>query len=262
MGASFERIIIIMLENSTRQDVLSNTYMRKLRKKGVSLANAYGVTHSSQPNYIASTGGDTLGFLDDTPGYAKWIYSKPSDDPQPPPVNHIADLLEAQGLTWKNYAEDMPVGYTAECAKYYHGYTAECAKLYPGILPIPSATPSFLPTTPPIPPDQGHFARKHVPFLSYPNVVTNPDRLANIVHADQFEKDLNAGTLPHYSWYTPNMIHDGHSLTADQKKADPKDTNRHTNIANIATFLEGFLGEDPVAKFPAGTLIVVTFDEA
>src|SRR5262245_57560355 len=39
MGAAFERIVIVMLENSTRENVLANPYMRSLREKGVFLAN-------------------------------------------------------------------------------------------------------------------------------------------------------------------------------------------------------------------------------
>jgi acid phosphatase len=72
MGKAFDRIVIVMLENSTRANVLANPYMRALREKGVFLANSFGVTHTSQPNYILSIGGDTLGIVDDTPGYVRW----------------------------------------------------------------------------------------------------------------------------------------------------------------------------------------------
>jgi acid phosphatase len=235
MGIAFERIVIVMLENSTRANVLANPYMRGLRRKGVFLANSLGVTHSSQPNYILSIGGDTFGIVDDTPGYVKWIYS---NSPEAPPVTSIVDLLEAQGLTWKAYAEDL----SPEDATLTHAY-------------IPQCSPQPPPGTPP-------FARKHVPFLSYPAITSNPDRLARIVNAKQFEIDLASGELPVYSWYTPNLINDGHSLSATEQKFDPRDHDRHVNIDNIACFLCRFLGEDPIAKFPPETLLYITFDEA
>jgi hypothetical protein len=232
MGMAFERIIIVMLENSTRSNVLANPYMNALRRQGVFLSNSRGVTHSSQPNYIVSVGGDSFGLYDDSPGYAQWIYEGGSY-----PITTIADLLEAKRLTWRNYAEDLPPGYTEQAAGGYPG------------IPI---TPNKFP----------YFARKHVPFLSFPGIVTVPERLANIVDGSQFEQDLQAGNLPNYSWYTPNLINDGHDITPDQEKIDVNDANRHVNIENIAAFLQKFLSDDPISKFPPETLIVITFDEA
>ncbi len=234
MAQAFERIVIVMLENALRSKVLDNSYMAALREKGVFLQNSYGVTHSSQPNYIASTGGDTFGLFDDTPGYAQWIYET---GPDYPPVTSIVDLIENKGLDWKAYAEDL----------------SEDNK---PLLEHPYAP------FPPIPADVFPFARKHVPFLSYPNISSSEQRLAKIVNAEQFESDLAAGNLPHYSWYTPNLINDGHSLSSSQQRIDPTDENRSTNIDNVAAFLQDFLGDDPVCKFPAGTLIAITFDEA
>lgn len=228
MGIAFERIAIVMLENSTRANVLANPYMNALLTKGVFLSGSTGVTHPSQPNYILSIGGDTFDICDDSPGYVKWLDASTS------PISNIVDLLEAQSLTWRCYAEDLPEGYIAATADGY-------------------------PDT--IPPDEGYFARKHVPFLSYPNIVTNPERLANIVDATQFEQDLANGDLPNYIWYTPNLIDDGHSLTPEQEAEDPDNSNGHVNIENIAAFLSTFLGDDPVSKFPPETLIVITFDE-
>lgn len=230
MGIAFEHVVILMLENSTRANVLANPYMRALRRKGVFLANAFGVTHPSQPNYILSIGGDTFGITSDTPGYVQ--SSNPAQ-----PVTSIVDLLEAQGLTWKAYAENLGPG------------DATLTPVNPPASPQP-----FGGTSP--------FARKHVPFLSYPSITSNPDRLARIVEASQLEIDLANGTLPAYSWYTPNLINDGHSLSAAEGRYDPGDQDRHVNIDNIARFLRGFLGDDPIAKFPAETLIYITFDEA
>ena len=233
MGLAFEKIVIVMLENSIRSNVLDNAYMSALRRKGVFLSNSYGVTHSSQPNYIVSVAGDNMGFTNDDSGYVQWIYET---GPGVPPVTSIVDLLEAQGLTWRSYAEDLPPDYKKD------------------IITSPPYTP--------IPSNQGYFARKHVPFLSFPNIISAPERLANIVDAAQFEVDLADKNLPHYNWYTPNLINDGHTLTPEQQANDPHDTDRHTNITNIEAFLKGFLSDDPIAKFPPETLIVITFDEA
>ncbi|MCA8994654.1 MAG: hypothetical protein KDA88_21940 [Planctomycetaceae bacterium] len=246
MGKSFDRVVIVMVENALRANVLKNEYMNSLLECGVFLENSYGVTHSSQPNYIASVGGDTFGICDDAPNYAHWLYTPPGHM-----VTSIVDLLEAKSLTWKSYAEDIPDDYNEQ--------NAQCLTANQGKLPsqwtFPYGTQSEQHQIFP-------FARKHVPFLSFPNIISNADRSSCIVNASEFATDLANGTLPNYSWYTPNLINDGHSLSDTEKKADPLDQNRAVNIDNIANFLQSFLGDNPVEKFPPRTLIVVTFDEA
>ena len=264
MGKVFERVITVFLENSMRSSVLANPYINSLRKKGVFMTNAQGVTHPSQPNYIASIAGDTMGIVDDDAHYMDWYWLTPDSEQGrdtgsyryhqegfSPPT--IVDLLEASNLSWKCYAEDLPPD-----AEYKDKLQYDMSK-------SPSENLAN------VPPDSGLFpyARKHVPFLSFPSIVSNPDRLARIVNAEEFEKDLcnteDPGQLPHYSFYVPNLLNDGHNVTKDiyRPAANNVDLGPNTpNLDNIANFLESFLGDDPVSKFPPETLIVLTFDEA
>jgi acid phosphatase len=163
--------------------------------------------------------------VDDTPGYVRW--SRPEAPGEGPPVKSIVDLLENLGFTWKAYAENLGS---------YDKMSLDGGK--------------------------GLFARKHVPFLSFPTIINNPERRARIVDGSELEADLVNGTLPHYSWYTPNLINDGHNISEKEGRYDPGDSNRHVNIDNIASFLRQFLSDDPISKFPSGTLIYITFDEA
>ncbi|KAI8825941.1 phosphoesterase family-domain-containing protein [Fimicolochytrium jonesii] len=122
---------------------------------------------------------------------------------------NLVDLLEAGGISWKTYQE-----------------------LYPGNC-FAGAT-------------SGKYARKHNPFISMDNVRNNPTRCAKIVEAGQFQKDLDAGTLPQFMFYTPDLNNDGH------------DTSPET----AAAFATKFLG--PLLKNPTfmkNTLVVVTWDE-
>jgi len=60
-----------------------------------------GITHPSEPNYVASVSGDTQGVTDDS---FNAIDSS---------VKTVVDLLEAKGISWGEYQEDMPsTGYT------------------------------------------------------------------------------------------------------------------------------------------------------
>jgi hypothetical protein len=206
---AFDRVFIIVFENQTETNVLENPFMRDLATKGVRLSNYFGVTHPSQPNYIASIGG--LPFVTDD--------HCPTNLPQ----TNLVDLLEAKGVTWKAYMEDLPVDDKAICKSKN--------KLY---------------------------FRKHNPFVSFDNIRNNPERLANVVNAKQLQIDVDNNALPQYCWYTPNIQNDGHS---PPHSFQPFSRVRSVNF--LAKYLEKFLGPllaNP--KFTKGTLIVVTFDES
>jgi hypothetical protein len=64
--------------------------------QGITLTNYRAITHPSQPNYIAAAGGSTNGFTSDTTGTIDQS------------VKTIVDLLEAKGISWSEYEEDMP----------------------------------------------------------------------------------------------------------------------------------------------------------
>jgi len=197
--------------------------------------------------------------VDDKNHYVNWFYGRPIQPGYSLP--NVTDLLEAHNLSWKAYAEDLTDDYKAqlpehlqksvEAVMYNHKHKHD---------------EGFQPKTKPNWPEEKFpFTRRHVPFLSFPSIVSNPKRLAKVVNANEFEEDLKNGTLPHYSFYTPNLINDGHSLPDGSfvEKKFYKDLGGDTaQIDQVAAFLKGFLGDDPIAKFPPETLIVITFDEA
>lgn len=264
MAKAFERVVIVMLENTMRASALANPYLNRLRKKGVFLTNAQGVTHPSQPNYMCMVSGDTVGIVDDNNHYVNWFAGHPVEEGYSLP--NITDVLEAHNLSWKCYAEDLTDEYKAQLPIHL----VETIKVVEENKVIKkenkdNGTDNPLKPTPDWPTETFPFTRRHVPFLSFPGIVGNPKRFAKVVNADQFEEDLKNGTLPHYSLYVPNLINDGHTLPNGHyvDKAFYKDLGGDTaQIDQIAAFLNCFLGDDPVNKFPPETLIVLTFDEA
>eukprot|EP01123_Difflugia_compressa_P015163 TRINITY_DN8385_c0_g1_i1.p1 TRINITY_DN8385_c0_g1~~TRINITY_DN8385_c0_g1_i1.p1 ORF type:complete len:272 (+),score=45.41 TRINITY_DN8385_c0_g1_i1:96-911(+) len=123
------------------------------------------------------------------------------------PYTNLVDLFDAQGITWKGYDENLP----GEC---YSGTSS------------------------------GKYYRKHNPFISFDNIRKNATRCARIVDSKVLDTDLAQGTLPQYSYFTPNIDDDAHD----------------TSIAFAGVWLNGFL-TPRLAKFPTGTLFVVTWDE-
>ena len=86
---------------------------------------------------------------------------------------NLADTLEQAHLTWKVYAEGLP---------------------------RPGWTGGF----------SGRYAKKHVPFLYFRDIVSKPARLKHIVPLRQFSRDLAVALLPSFSLIVPDLCHDMH----------------------------------------------------
>jgi hypothetical protein len=137
----------------------------------------------------------------------------------------IADLLD-----WKNYAENYPTG-----------------------------------VQPYLEDDEGEYARKHVPFLSfdkiqresYRNVVsvdTKDPHNAFVTAIEMFRKDPKKFPLPRYMFYTPNLDNDGHDPFYYPGRGLQKASRW------LETFFRTWFPLDQ--KDMNGTLVIVTFDES
>jgi hypothetical protein len=76
--------------------VVADGDMKEIAKQGVLLTEFYGLTHPSQPNYVASVGGDYFGLNHD--GFVKI----------PANVSTLVDLLDTKNIDWRGYFEDVP----------------------------------------------------------------------------------------------------------------------------------------------------------
>ncbi|HEY7074363.1 MAG TPA: alkaline phosphatase family protein [Solirubrobacteraceae bacterium] len=89
-------------------------------------------------------------------------------------ARNLVDLLEAANLSWKAYMENMP-------------------------------SPCYGPTR------AGLYAKRHNPFLFFTDITRDPRRCSHVVPFAQLARDEHAGTLPRFSWITPNLCHDMHN---------------------------------------------------
>jgi Phosphoesterase family len=218
----FEHVLVVVLENQDYDAVMQHAWFRALAERGALLTHFNALFHPSYPNYLALVGGKYFGTT--------------SDDQRDLPGSErtIADLLEAKGLTWRQYAE----GYPGNC------YTGSSAS-------------------------GGLYQRKHVPFMSFESITKDPARCARVLSADRFDRR----DLPSFALYSPDMCHDGHDIcgSALQRVKGWIGTipgagrvgvgNRQLDQA--AEWLRGFL--EPILADPAvmkDTLVVVTFDES
>jgi hypothetical protein len=161
--SSASHIVVIAMENAEYDEVIGSseaTYVNGLARRYGLATRSYGITHPSLPNYLALTSGSTHGVSSDC------------TDCHFSAVN-IVDQLEAAGLSWRAYLEDLP-------------------------------TPCFRGA------GAGGYAKKHNPFIYYDDVARSASRCRKLVGFGELTADLRAGRLPTYAWITPNLCDDGH----------------------------------------------------
>jgi acid phosphatase len=99
----FDHVVVAVFENHGYARIVGSQdapYLNRLAARGVLLTDSHGVTHPSQPNYLALFSGGTHGIPDD---------SCPHDLPG---VANLGSQLETVGRSFTGYAEGLPsVGY-------------------------------------------------------------------------------------------------------------------------------------------------------
>jgi phosphatidylinositol-3-phosphatase len=102
---AYNHIFYVMMENHSYSEVIGNSnapQINQLAQKYGLATDYFGVTHPSEPNYVAAVGGSFFGIQDDNP-YTTHTINAPS----------LASQLEAKGLTWKTYQQSLPyAGFT------------------------------------------------------------------------------------------------------------------------------------------------------
>lgn len=93
-GQNFNKVLIIIFENTDFQNALKQPYFSSLVKEGALATNYFAITHPSQPNYIGLIAGSTFKVTTDG------IYNLDQ--------RHIGNLLEDAKKDWKVYAENYP----------------------------------------------------------------------------------------------------------------------------------------------------------
>src|ERR1700730_5303475 len=91
---NFQHVFVIMMENTGFDSLMGNPNAPFINSTAANYGlatNYFGVTHPSQPNYIAATSGSTNGVINDNDVTIN--------------IANIVDQLEANGKTWKAYMQ-------------------------------------------------------------------------------------------------------------------------------------------------------------
>src|SRR4051812_10760011 len=251
-----KHVWIVVLENKSYDTTFGehpgSAYLAQtLRSRGQLLANYYGTGHSSLDNYITMISGQppvpqTQG---DCGTFSEFAPTAPPDANgvetgdgcvYPARALTIADQLEAKGLTWKAYMQDM-------------GTASASAPLttcdHPAIGTADHTEGARA---------DDQYATKHNPFVYFHSIIDRQAACdANVVDLNALDADLaSASTTPSYSFITPDLCADGH----DSSCADGTSPGGYAGIDYFLSTWIPKITDSPA--FADDGLLIVTFDEA
>jgi hypothetical protein len=101
-----DHVVIVLMENTASGQLIGSSsapYINSLVTQGANFTQSFGVTHPSQPNYVALFSGSQQGITDDTcPKNFKG-------------VDNLGAQLIAASLTFGAYSEDLPSDGSTAC---------------------------------------------------------------------------------------------------------------------------------------------------
>ncbi len=248
-------VFVIVLENESFESTFAEhskaPYLsRTLLRQGALLSQYHGIGHYSLDNYLALISGQAPNDATqmDCPIFSEFRATASELDAHgqlhgagcvyPATAKTLPDQLEAAGLTWRAYMEDMGNDPARERASCGH---AQVGSEDPTI----EATPVDA------------YAAKHDPFVYFHGIIDDPARCdTHVVNLRHLAHDLaHAAATPNFVFITPNLCSDGHD--------DPCADGRVGGLAGIDRFLSEWVPQILRAPaFRADGMLVVTFDEA
>jgi hypothetical protein len=240
-------VFIVVLENEGFETTFGKDsdapYLsNELTSKGELLTQYFAIGHFSLDNYLAMVSGqaptketqaDCFKYLDFAPPDAALDHDGQvhgSGCVYPATVLTIANQLEAKGLTWRGYMEDMG----RNCEHPGLGLDDDHIHAQPG--------------------DQ--YATRHDPFVYFHSIIDNPTCEKHVVPLTALTMDLKTvATTPNLAFITPNLCNDGHD------GASAICAGGHLKSAD--RFLRQFV--PTILESPAyrqDGMLLITFDEA
>jgi len=107
-----DHVVVVIEENRSFMQIMDqsnlDSYIHTLAKRGMLLTRSYGVTHPSQPNYLALFSGSTYGITNN--------FCPLSFD-----TDNLASSLLGSGFSFASFSESMPeAGYVSCKSGAYH----------------------------------------------------------------------------------------------------------------------------------------------
>ena len=232
----YDHIFVIVEENHGFSDVIGNPAapnLNALAEKFGLATDYFGISHPSEPNYVALLGGNTFGINSDNP-----YYTNPIDQPS------LIQQLDNANISWKAYLQGLPhPDYRGIC------YPLKCNG-------SPDSDPLYV--------------SKHDGIQNFTASLSAADWNRQ-VPVDQLDGDLSSGRVPSFGYIIPTECSDQHGDPpfcidsgnpdgGNLSAADPQDQRL---VAQGDAYLGRTVSQITNASFWAtgNNAIVVTYDE-
>lgn len=248
-------VFIVMLENEGYEVTFGPgspaKYLNQLQRRGAIVRNYYGISHFSLGNYIALISGQAPNpaTTEDCEQFTEFVASGFTADGQaigsgcvyPASVATIANQLQARGLTWKAYMQDMGSDPARESAACGH----------PPIGAVDNTQAARI---------GDQYATRHNPFVYFHSIIDTPACGQRVVSLEPLAADLaSIATTPNYVFITPNLCNDGHDGGETGRCVD----GEPGGLVSADRFLQALVPR--IVSSPAfrrDGLLIITFDES
>ncbi len=260
-------VFLIVLENQDYQDTFGNGALdpylvNTLRPMGAHLTQYYATGHQSLDNYIAMISGQPSSKQTqaDCERFNDFKSTGVTDDGlaigdgcvYPASVKTLADQLDAAGLSWKGYMEDMGNNPAREQATCGHPALNELDRTQ-----NPQPPSAAVPTG-----DQ--YAARHDPFVYFHSIIDTPRCAQLVVNLDKLPADLKqVASTPNLSFITPNLCRDGHDGDGSGLPGRGCVNGEPGGLRLADEFLRTWVAQ--ILNSPAyqqDGLLIITFDES
>jgi phospholipase C len=246
-------VFVIVLENKGYDETFGAgskaPYLsHDLVARGALLRQYYGTAHNSLPNYVAMISGqapnpwtqaDCQFYTDVVPGaIVSDGQALGNGCVYPSSVKTLADQLDARGLTWRGYMQDMAAD----------SQNAPTTCRHPALNSQDDTQTAR---------NGDEYAARHDPFVYFHSIIDDQARCdAGVVDLMRLQSDLaTKATTPAFSFIVPDLCEDGHD--------SPCVDNRPGGLVSADAFLQQWVPEiiSSPAYLDRGLLLIV-FDES
>jgi hypothetical protein len=260
-------VFIIVLENKNYEDTFltspQDPYLQKtLPAQGALLSQYFGTGHNSLDNYLSMISGQASSVETeaDCEVFSDFVLTRVDADGQavgkgcvyPARIKTLADQLQAKGLRWKGYMEDMGNDPSREAAAC--GHPTVNAKDLTQAPAAPSAST----------PRGDQYAARHNPFVYFHSIIDQPGCAANDVNLQALNADLaSLAATPNLVFITPNLCNDGHDGAGTGAKGQGCVDGKPGGLTSSDAFLKEWVPKITAsAAFKKDGLLIITFDES
>jgi len=247
-----KHVFVLLLENEDADSTFGAQskapYLAQtLRARGAFVPNYYATGHLSLGNYIGLISGQGFNPYTqaDAPLFTDFLPGTAGPDGQaigqgavyPASVKTIADQLDAKGLSWGGFMEDMGNSATEPktCRHPAIGAQDKTQSARKG--------------------DQ--YATRHNPYMYFHSIIDDQAKCdARVVPLERLPAALSsASATPNYTFITPNLCHDGH----DEPCVDGQPGGMTSANEFLKTWVPKITGSP---AFKKDGLLIITLDEA